>query len=434
MKRTRFRLWILAALALSSFAACSDDDTSMNAPPAGVAFVRAAHLSPDAPNVDVWVDGQVAVSNVPFRAFSTYLEVPAGDHRVQVTPTGATTPIVIDATLTFAEGTYTTVAAQGLLASIAANVLTDDVSPTSGRAELRFLHASPDAPPVDVTLTDGTVLFGGVSFGGSTANLPVDAGSYDLQVRAAGTSTVVLSFADVPVSAGTNYTVAAVGRLGDGSLEATVSVDSPSDGAVTVDLSPATAEVRVAHLSPDAPNVDVWVDGAVVTALVNVPFPAVSPYLSLSAATHQVQVFATGTTVNPVIDAPVTLNPGAAYTIAATGVVADLQPLVLVDDRTPAGAGVSHVRFVHASPDAPAVDVKVAGGAALFTGTAFRDFAGYDMVGPGTYDLEVRLSSNQDLALEVLDVTLDGASNSTIFAIGLVSDASLAALRVVDSN
>src|SRR3712207_9266002 len=52
------------------------------------AMVRVIHASPDAPAVDVFVDGQAALRNVAFPAVSDYLEVPAGAHRVAVAPAG----------------------------------------------------------------------------------------------------------------------------------------------------------------------------------------------------------------------------------------------------------------------------------------------------------------------------------------------------------
>src|SRR3712207_9365495 len=54
------------------------------------------------------------------------------------------------------------------------------------------------------------------------------------------------------------------------------------------------AQVRVAHLAPDAPNVDVYVNGDPV--LTNVAYTTVSGYLSLPAGTQQVTVYATGDT------------------------------------------------------------------------------------------------------------------------------------------
>ena len=80
-------------------------------------------------------------------------------------------------------------------------------------SRVRVVHASPDAPAVDVTLTDGTVVFGNKSFKEFTAFTPLDAGSYDLEVRVAGTNTVALDLPVISIEAGKIYTVFAKGFL-----------------------------------------------------------------------------------------------------------------------------------------------------------------------------------------------------------------------------
>jgi hypothetical protein len=435
-RRRSLRSLAALVLALPLFAiGCSDDDNSPTAPETGDAYVRVAHLSPDAPAVDVWVDGNVVLQDVAFDDFSSYLPLPAGRHRVQVSPANQTTPIVIDANVDIAEGKSYTVAAMGPLASISAVVLTDDVARDPSAAKIRFVHASPDAPPVDITLTDGTVLFEEVAFKGSEGSRSVAAGTYDLQVRVAGSETVALSFADVPVSNGTNYSIFATGKLSDGSLKATVSVDAPGNGSTTVKLAPATANLRVAHLSPDAPSVDIYVDGSPVVGLQGVSYRAVSGYLSIPAATHNVKVYVAGTTTAPVIDANLTLNPGASYTVAATGLVGqgDLSPVVLMDDRAGTTAGKTLVRFVHLSPDAPNVDVKVQDGPTIFNNVGFRGAEGYDEVGSGSYDLEVRLTVGGALALAVPGVDLMAGQSYTVFAAGLAGSGTLEAILVKDT-
>jgi len=214
---------------------CSDDD-SVTGPGGGDALVRVAHLSPDAPAVDVWVDGAKVLENVPFEGFSPYLGVPAGSRQVQVTPAGATTPVVIDATLSVAAGTYYTVVATGVLSSIGATVLVDDPRTEQNGAKIRFIHAGPDAPAVDITLTDGTVLFGDIEFKEAGDFLTVPGGNYDLQVRLAGTDNAVLTFNAVPLQNQTIYSVFATGLLSNSSLGAIVAVDAPGDGSATVSL------------------------------------------------------------------------------------------------------------------------------------------------------------------------------------------------------
>lgn len=388
-------------------------------------LVRVAHLSPDAPGVDVWVNGDIVLTNVSFTETSAYLPLDPGSYQVQVTPTGATMPIVIDANLTLAANTAYTVAATGLLGQndLQPVVLIDDRTVDAANAKVRFTHASPDAPAVDIAVVGGPAVFPNVSFRGSSAYETLAPGSYDLEVRLAGTMTTVLPLGIVDLAPGVNLDVFAIGLVGDMTL-----------GAQIVSTAVAApAEVRVAHLSPDAPNVDVYVDGGLV--LEDVPYLAVSDYLVLPAGTYQVEVTPTGTPAVVVIDAMLTLDAGTAYTVAATGLIAnvDLSPIVLIDDRD-SSATETKVRFVHTSPDAPAVDVAVTNGPVLFGDYEFREASPYLPVAPGSYDLEVRLAGTPTVALPLPGVVLTEGTNITVFAVGTLSQNTLGALPTVDVN
>lgn len=393
----------------------------------GSGKVRVSHLSPDAPNVDVWVNGEIVLSDVPFLTTSEYLDLENGDYRIQVTPAGASEPVVIDATLTIDGPTAFTVAATGLLGDgdLQPLPLVDDTESIRDAAKVRFIHTSPDAPAVDVAVTGGDVLFGDVAFREATDTITVPPGTYDLEVRLAGTDTVALPLPGVELAPGTNYNVFAVGLVADGSLGANI--------ATSAEPVVRPAQVRVAHLSPDAPEVDVRVNGNLV--LESVPFTTVSGYLELPGGEYQFEVTPAGATEPVVIDAVVTVEDNQSYTIAATGSLAaeDLQPVVLVDDRE-ADPAQARVRFVHTSPDAPAVDVAVAGGPVLFENVSFRESTDVVSVDPGTYDLEVRLAGTDTVALEVPGVTLVAGVNITVFAVGFASDGTLAALPVEDVN
>jgi Domain of unknown function (DUF4397) len=220
------------------------------------AFVRVIHASPDAPNVDVWVDGEIVLSDVPFTAVSDYLAVPAGTYNVQVTATGETDP-VIDADLTFDAGTSYTVAAIGSLADISATVLTDDRSTASGQAKLRVFHASPSAPAsVDVAVTDGPTLVSGLAYPEATDYLTVDPGTYPLEIRAAGETDAALTL-EATLMAGENYTAIAMdgGAAGVQVIVATEGAEMPNTalapaspavplGLMLLGMAAATAAVR----------------------------------------------------------------------------------------------------------------------------------------------------------------------------------------------
>jgi LPXTG-motif cell wall-anchored protein len=196
---------------------------------ADMARVRVVHASPDAPAVDVWVNGNVAFSKAPFKGITDYAALDAGSYQVQVVPTGATEPVVIDATLDLAASTDYTVVAVGELADIEPLVLVDNnAAPAAGKAHVRFVHASPDAPAVDIAVAGGgPVLFSNIAFKGVGDYLPVDAGTYDLEVRLAGTETVALSVPGVALNDGTVYTIFAMGLAGgEPALTAVASADA----------------------------------------------------------------------------------------------------------------------------------------------------------------------------------------------------------------
>ena len=85
---------------------------------------------------------------------------------------------------------------------------------------MRFVHASPDAPNVDIAVQDGgPVLFSNVAFQDVEDYIRVMPGSYDLEVRVAGTDIVALSLDDIPLMRGKSYTVFATGLLSPGEGE-----------------------------------------------------------------------------------------------------------------------------------------------------------------------------------------------------------------------
>jgi hypothetical protein len=53
------------------------------------ALVRVVHLSPDAPKVDLYVDGTRTLAAVPFKTASRYRSLPAGAHTLAVRPAGS---------------------------------------------------------------------------------------------------------------------------------------------------------------------------------------------------------------------------------------------------------------------------------------------------------------------------------------------------------
>jgi hypothetical protein len=217
-KNRRLALATLGLLAVASLTGCKDDKNPVK--PVPNARVMAVHASPDAPAVDLLVDGTVAGAGLTYPNNTGYLEVAPGSRNLKINLAGTSTT-AINATLSASSGASYTVFARGQVASIGALVLTDDLTPpASGKAHVRFVHLSPDAPAVDVAVQGGPVLFGNKTYQQFTAFTPVDAGTYDLEVRLAGTTTVVLPLNDIVLQSGKIYTVFAKGLVAGSGAQA----------------------------------------------------------------------------------------------------------------------------------------------------------------------------------------------------------------------
>jgi hypothetical protein len=205
----------------------------------------------------------------------------------------------------------------------------DDATGPANVAGVRVVHASPNAPNVDV-LVDNTTALTNVAYRAASGFLEVDAGTRRLRVNATGTTTTVID-ANVPLVAGASYTVLATGLLAG--IQPVVAQDNLTDPAA------GQVKLRVIHAAPAAAGVDVYATapGADINAatpvLTNVGFRAVSDYLSVPAGTYQLRVTPTGTKT-VAIDATVTLTAGQIRTVVATdapGGGAPLAPVVLAD-------------------------------------------------------------------------------------------------------
>ncbi|WP_231183049.1 DUF4397 domain-containing protein [Haladaptatus sp. DYF46] len=222
--------------------AAANETTTANE--TGDAQVRIAHMSPDAPPVDVLVDNETVVSNLSYGNVTDYESLPAGEHEVSITAAGDPSTVVFSGNETFDADTNYTVAATGLISGSGDTafepVVYEDnfTAPEQGNASVRLVHVSPDAGPVDVTVAgSNTTLFDNVSFRQATAYEQVPAGDYTLEVRpaTANDSGEVLKTFDVSLNDRTAYSAFAAGYANQSSVPAG-SPDRPLDLILVTDF------------------------------------------------------------------------------------------------------------------------------------------------------------------------------------------------------
>jgi len=193
-------------------------------------FIRILHASPNAPPVDVYSDNKLIARNLAYRNFTQYLPVSAGTYNIKVFPAGQTANPVISTSLNIPVRSILTVAAIGMLPNISLLPIPEPaIESAPGMVQVRFAHLSPNTPAVDVTLPDGTILFRNVKYNEVTKYIPLNAGTYTLEARPAGTTQVVLYVPNIVLLPNRFYTFYAVGLAGGNpALQLLIPIDGNS--------------------------------------------------------------------------------------------------------------------------------------------------------------------------------------------------------------
>jgi len=197
-------------------------------------WIRVMHDSPDAPNVDVFVDGTPLFQNVAYSAITNYQAVASGQHRVQITPAGKSVDAsVIDINVDLTRGKPYTVLALGKLANVKAQLLPDtSKTPPAGNARVRIIHAATDIGTVDIYPSGASIPVLTDQYFGSADYINIPAGTYSFNATPAGSSEVVMTSQQLkfepgwvyslviyqPDTAATPLVHASVDRLGNGAI------------------------------------------------------------------------------------------------------------------------------------------------------------------------------------------------------------------------
>ena len=160
-------------------------------------------------------------------------------------------------------------------------------------------------------------------------------------------------------------------------------------------VSPAatgTGWIRLGHLSPDTPPVDVCVySGGNSSARIGLPeveYGDISPYETLSAGDYSIAIRPAGASASgqPVMSVSVAVMAGHAYTVAVMGPESGLR-LQVLDDQLTTQPGEATVRIIQASAKQQEVREVTCGGKVIARRVAFATVVDYQCLRPGIWTI-----------------------------------------------
>ena len=211
-RATKSMLTIFALTGLVAFSSCSKDDENTTVNPD--ATVKIVNTLADAGSVDVFNgDSKLNSSAIAYGESTGYLSVAKGDatFNFKATINGNT---VLSTPVKFKSGNYSLFAAGVAGDNTTMGILTEDNldAPASGKAKIRFVHASSNAPTVNFLVGD-SLLNPNVGFKAASAFKEMPAGTYTVKLNNANSGEAAISKDGVVLQAGKIYTVVAQGQV-----------------------------------------------------------------------------------------------------------------------------------------------------------------------------------------------------------------------------
>jgi hypothetical protein len=317
------------------------------------------------------------------------------------------------------------------------DVIVTPEPPEIQTADLRIIHAVPDAPTVNV-YAGSDILAGleNVDYQVSSSWITVDEGTYPVRVEAnipGGNADVIT--ASLTLDGEKSYNVIAVGSVSGASIEPLV---------VAVDRSAVTAgnaRVQVVHAAPNAPMVDIYVtapgtDIESEQALATASFKDATGQVEVPTGDYQIRITPAGTKTVVFDSGSINLAAAADLIIAATqntGTGTSPVTLLVSDGTTFFNVwdinSKAHVRVVHAVSDAPAVDVIANNALTLFDAVAYKGVTDYLVVDGGDYTIDV--AADADNSIVPIDDAAINLSNGMFYTAIANSDLATIGLDLV---
>jgi len=203
-------LLLLGTLTLSS---CAKKDEVVQE----TSVLRYINASPTLGTFNIYANTiRLNTAAIPFGGGVSYAQYVSGLQSIVYTTASDTQPLLTKQ-ITLANGKGYTLYLIDKNDKLDALLVTDEMpTSTSTKSFVKFYNLSPDAPALNLDISDGSNLVKDKTYKTGSDFVTLDAKTYTFQIKDASTGTVKATLTDVDIAAGRYYTIIARGLLTPG--------------------------------------------------------------------------------------------------------------------------------------------------------------------------------------------------------------------------
>jgi hypothetical protein len=401
---------------------------TINSFPTNPSTVRYGAFMPNAPMVNVQVQGVTAWTDVPFQSITDYQQF--NNQQTNFTVFLTTDPVnsVAAGSVSLSGQTAYTLVGFGIIQQ-SSLLFQDDTVPSTGSGDTQLRAANLafgygvqsaldvyiTAPGVDITTISPTYT---LAYGGATSFQTMLAGDYEVRVAPFSQFNLLYDSGTV------NFPVNAAQGLylyGVTSTHALNVLQSNVSGGTTMPLPNLLAALKVVNAAYQRADVDLKDNGVVqvgnlATNTATVTYIPVTAGLSILSFNDTLVPNTTIATITT------TLNPSTDSSVMISGAAGSEVATVLSDVNTPPSTDVARIRAINASPDAPAFDVAVDGTVVpTATNVQYTQSSGYFDVASGNHTITFLATGTSTV---IFTITQQAFGGSGVFSIYLNGPAS----------
>lgn len=178
--------------------------------------IRFIHAVPSAPAVDVYLSGMPMGKNLAFSDITCYENISPGNYELQLYTAGTYDKPLITRNIDITPNSSSTtniVTLGGNLDIFTLNDANVKDKVKIGNCFLRFIHLSPNAPLISLSLANDIILFNNVEYLETTGYYPLSPAIYDFKVTFSSFAGLAKFINDKKLTNGKFYTIYIIGLL-----------------------------------------------------------------------------------------------------------------------------------------------------------------------------------------------------------------------------